>query len=336
MKRIGIIGGGLIGRERLEAVRRLAQGGLPVEVAGVCDADPAMLAKTAADYGVPGFAVADALLAQQPDLTIVALPHDAAVPMTLAALAAGGRVLLEKPMGRNLAEAEALFKAAGDRLWVGFNYRFFAGIRRAIQDARQGAFGRLIGIDILMGHGCSPGQEKTWKLDPVRAGGGCLIDPGVHLLDLALLIGGAMPNACSGTSWKGFWNTGIEEDVHLLLSIGELTVSVQVSIVRWRSTFRMEVHGTEGYGVVTGRSRSYGGQSYVTGRRWGWQNAASQAASETLELESDGTDSFAAELQALLWPADAPGCGWPAACSAAEALRVMQLLDRVRGELGLI
>ncbi len=336
MKRIGIIGGGLIGRERLDAVRRLAQSGLPVEVVGICDADPAMLAKATSDYGVPGFPTPDALVAQQPDLTIVALPHDVAVPVTLAVLESGGRVLLEKPMGRNLDEAEALFKAGGDRLWVGFNYRFFAGIRRAIQDARQGAFGRLIGVDILMGHGCSPGQETTWKLDPVRAGGGCLIDPGVHLLDLALLIGGAPPNACSGTSWKGFWNTGIEEDVRLLLSVGDLTVSVHVSIVRWRSTFRMELHGTDGYGVVTGRSRSYGGQSYVTGRRWGWQNAASQAASETLELESDGTDSFAAELQALLWPDDGLGREWPAACSASEALRVMQLLKRVRDELGLI
>jgi predicted dehydrogenase len=336
MKRIGIIGGGLIGRERLDAVRRLARSGLPVEIVGVCDADPALLVKTTAEYGIAGFATPDTLLAQQPELTIVALPHDVAVPVTMAALAAGGRVLLEKPMGRDLGEAEALFEAGADRLWVGFNYRFFAGIRRAIQDARQGAFGRLIGVDILMGHGCAPGQEKTWKLDPDRAGGGCLIDPGVHLLDLALLLGGALPDRCAGTSWKGFWNTGIEEDVRLLLSMGELAVSVQVSVVRWRSTFRMELHGTDGYGVVNGRSRSYGGQSYVTGRRWGWRNAASQAASETLELESDGSDSFAAELQALLWPDDGPGREWPAVCSAAEALRVMQLLERVRGELGLI
>src|SRR5579885_586598 len=126
MKRIGIIGGGLIGRERLEAVRQLAKSGLPVEVIGICDADPATRAKAAADYGAPEFSVPEALLAQRPDLTVVALPHDVAVPVTLAALEAGGRVLLEKPMGRNLREAEALFNAGGDRLWVGFNYRFFA------------------------------------------------------------------------------------------------------------------------------------------------------------------------------------------------------------------
>ena len=33
-----------------------------------------------------------------------------------------------------------------------------------------------------------PGQEKTWKLNEERAGGGCLIDPGIHLLDLCMLL----------------------------------------------------------------------------------------------------------------------------------------------------
>lgn len=336
MIRVGVIGAGLIGRERLAAIKQLAAENLPVKLAGICDANAALREKAAAEFDAPGFASVEQLLDQRPDWVVVALPHDAAVTVALEALARGPSVLLEKPMGRDLYEARRLAEAGGARLRVGFNYRFFRGIRRAIQDARRGAFGRLIAINFVLGHGCSPGQEKTWKLNAARAGGGCLIDPGVHLLDLCLLLARGKLEIAGATTWSGFWNTGIEEDVQLILrSEDGISMSIQISIVRWRSTFSLGVHGTEGYGEVTGRNRSYGPQSYKTGPRWGWRTAASQAASETSVLESDGLDVFAAETRALLFPPDGGDEAWPQPCTAAEALAVMELLDRIRERLGL-
>jgi predicted dehydrogenase len=289
----------------------------------------------AAEFEAEAFASLDALLAANCDLVVIALPHDISVPITIEALQGRGSVLVEKPLGRDLKEARQLLEAGGDRLHVGFNYRFYPGIRKVIQDARSGRFGNLINIEFLLGHGCYPGQEKTWKLNEERAGGGCLIDPGIHLLDLCLLLAPEGLEVAGGSSWSGFWKTGIEEDVTLILRGAKYSVSLHVSIVHWRSVFRMAVNGTDGYGVVTGRNRSYGPQSYVVGPRWGWQSAPSQVASEKVELESNGMDVFADEMEALLFPTRNAQAAWPKPATAKEAFRVMQLLDDVRGELGL-
>lgn len=334
MIRVAVIGGGLIGRERLLAVRTLAQAGRPVMLAGIYDANVDLGRASAAEFGTMSFDTYEALLDTRPDWIFVALPHDVAIPVTEQALQTGAKVLMEKPLGRDLHEARRLCRAGRTRLSVGYNYRFFPGIRRALQDVRDGTFGRMIGVSVLLGHGGASGSETSWKLNPMRAGGGCLIDPGVHILDLFLLLSNARLEAAGGTAWTGFWNTGIEEDVHLLLSAASVTFSLHVSIAYWRSTFRMELQGTEGYGLVTGRGRSYGTQTYITGPRWGWRSAPDQAASETLVLESDGRDVFVAETDAVLFPQ--PGASsWPAPCSAEEALRVMELLDRCREKLAL-
>jgi len=204
-----------------------------------------------------------------------------------------------------------------------------------IEDARTKRFGDLISVDFELGHGCFPGQEKTWKLNQERAGGGCLIDPGIHLLDLCLLLAPEGLEVAGGASWSGFWKTGIEEDVTLVLRGRGFSISLHISIVLWRSVFRMAVHGTDGYGIVTGRNRSYGPQRYTVGPRWGWQSAPSQAASEKVELESDGSDVFVDEMEAILFPSENHKDQYCKPASSAEALKVMDLLDGVRKELGL-
>jgi predicted dehydrogenase len=335
MIQVGVIGAGLIGRERLDAVKKLVAKGHPVAIGGVYDASKELTQKASVDYGTVAHDSLDSFLGADYDLNVVALPHDIAVPIVIQALGGRGDVLTEKPMGRDLKEANELIQAGGDRLKVGFNYRFYPGIRKALQDAKTRRFGETIGVDFLLGHGCFPGQEKTWKLNEERAGGGCLIDPGIHLLDLCMLLAPDGLEVSGGASWAGFWKTGIEEDVKLLLKGKDFSISLHISIVLWRSTFRMAVNGTDGYGVVTGRNRSYGAQKYTVGPRWGWQNAPSQVASEKLELESDGNDVFADEMEALLFPPEDETNLWPRPASSAESLRVMQLLDNIREELGL-
>ena len=333
--RVGVVGAGLIGRERLDAVKKLAAKGHPISIAGVYDASAELTQKAADEYGTKGHSSLESLLAENHDLVVVALPHDITVPIALKALEGKGDVLIEKPMGRDLKEATRLVEAGGSRLKVGFNYRFYPGIRKAIQDAKDGRFGDVIAVEFLLGHGCFPGQEKTWKLNDERAGGGCLIDPGIHLLDLCLLLAEDGLEVAGGSSWKGFWKTGIEEDVNLILRAKNFSISLHVSIVHWRSQFRMAVHGTEAYGVVTGRNRSYGPQQYMVGPRWGWQLAPSQAASEKIELETNWMDVFADEMEAMLYPAAGEQGAWPRSASSADAMRVMELLDAIRQKLDL-
>jgi predicted dehydrogenase len=333
---IVLLGAGLIGRERAKAIEALRADGRPVTLLGICDPYHIELEEFCQPLGVRAIRRLEDALALEADWTIVATPHDVAVHCATAALAAGRRVLLEKPLGRNMAEAEAIARSAqhADQLVVGFNYRFYEGIACALRDLREGYFGQLTSVNMILGHGGSPGDAKSWKLNPERAGGGALIDPGVHLLDLCHQIAHPSELTVAGAlAWDGFWKTGIEEECHLLMRTGQCIFNVQVSVVRWRSTFRMEVHGTEGYGIVTGRGRSYGRQTYVRGRRWAWlEQNRTQAECEEVLIDTDGKDVFAAEMASLFWGDHAYGAS---ACTMHEGLAVMKTLELCRERLTL-
>jgi predicted dehydrogenase len=276
----------------------------------------------------------DDLLRRSPDLVVLATPHDVAVELLPRLLAEGPTVLVEKPLGRSGSEARALAarQVRPGQLWVGFNYRFMPGVTRLLDDVREGYFGELIGVSMTLGHGGAPEDADSWKLDGERAGGGCLIDPGVHLLDLARLLAPAGYSICGGSTWSGFWNTGIEEECRLLLETHEGTsVCIDVSVVRWRSTFRIEIFGSSGYGIVNGRGRSYGLQEYRRGRRWGWKVGRDQRDTEEVIVSTDCSTAFRDELAALIAPA---GTGVPV-CGAIEAAQVMEDLDACRRVLRL-
>lgn len=326
--RVGVIGLGLIGRQRLSALNDLVGRGCAIEIVGVVD--PCLAANPEIAGTAPVVSSVERLVAMRPDWILVATPHDVAVEVVSSVLASGIGVFVEKPLGRDVGEAQQMMSAMqrDGQLRVGYNYRFFDGVKALLHDVAIERFGELVSLEVELGHGGSPDDAKTWKLDPIRAGGGCLIDPGIHVLDLVLKIAGTELEVVGASSWAGFWKTGIEEDVHLLLAGTKVpTVNLHISVVRWRSTFRMELHGTEGYGVVEGRGRSYGPQSYRRGRRWGWQGALTQFDSEEAVCISDCDDAFALELKALLCE---EGDSVSLVGTADEAIAGMDLLEKCR------
>lgn len=326
--RVAIVGFGLIGRERLKALCGLRDEENLVSEIGVCDPFAKEAQTEIADSGAIWIDSVENLADFKADLVIVATPHDTAVRIVESLLPTGTRVLMEKPFGRTLAEAERLASLMlyEDQITLGCNYRFFPGVSALLRDANSGLFGQLVSMNMVLAHGGSPGMEKGWKFDPVKAGGGCLIDPGIHLLDLCHVLcrSGVQPQ--SGQQWRGFWNTGIEEEVHLHLKGGaNLMINLQVSIVRWRSKFQIELNGVEGYGLVEGRGRSYGLQRYRRGKRWGWRDAKNQEASEEKVCVSDCQESFRDELRVLVTPQKSKN--WIQPCSTAEALNAMRTYE---------
>lgn len=330
--RIALLGAGLIGRERLLAIEQLRSRGRDVEVCAVFDPHLTDVEAFQKRFKVPVVDDIDRLYDTVPDWVVIAAPHDTAAQLAIESLRHGFQVLIEKPLGRSSDEARRIAAAAHrpNQLWAGFNYRFYEGIAAAIDDIRNQRFGPLISVNFTLGHGSSPDAAKSWKLDPIRAGGGCLIDPGIHLLDLCRLISPDQLSVTAGWSWQGFWNTGIEEECRLHMDGGGFLIDAEISIVRWRSVFRMEIHGRDGYGVVTGRNRSYGIQRYIRGRRWAWQGGVSQADSEELVVETNGDEVFANEMDALFF-----GKGNTAlpVGRASDAIAAMELLDDCRAKI---
>lgn len=302
--KILIVGAGLIGCERINAVKKIAEAVPTISLMGVYEPNLERRELVRNKYQVPMVDSLEDALAQKPEWVFICTPHDVVIPILKQAFAADANVLIEKPLGRSLEECQDIVnnKPSHCKLQVGFNYRFFAGVCAALLDFRKNKFGKLISVNLTLGHGNAPGMEKSWKLDPVQCGGGCLIDPGVHLLDLILEMSAGTLTIDSVNSWSGFWKTGIEEEAHILMHDSNGTIfNTQISLNKWRSTFRLEINGTEGYGIVEGRGRSYGPQTYRTGKRWGWQDGKSQADSEIIVVDKDSCeDSFYEETKAVL------------------------------------
>lgn len=327
--RVLVVGHGLIGRQRAAGVVELG-GALAGTVDPIADGRD----------DAPHFAALDDVAPEAYDAAVVALPHDLAVPTATAVLAAGKPVLIEKPLGLHAASARALLDVAAAvdaPSFVGYNYRFLPHIRRVLEAAATGALGPLRTVDMLLGHGGHPGSAEGWKLDPRLAGGGVVLDPGVHLLDLLLLLDPAL-RLLHAAGTRGFWGTGIEEDVVLTFGHDRLLATVRVSHMRWVNDFHVEVIGEDGYGVAAGRGGNYGSQTLRLGRRWAWSEpgAPSQRETETTADFGPANGSLTDELAAVLdrWRgAPAPTTG-PHPATFAEAYNVTALVDAVYDRIG--
>ncbi len=186
--RLGFLGVGWIGRQRMQV---LADSGVAT-VAAIADAsrDAAFAARADA----PDAAVVedlDALLAMELDGIVIATPSGAHAAQAIAALERGMAVFCQKPLTRTAEEAERVLAAAraADRLvGVDFSYRHVAGMAQLRELVRSGGLGQLHAIDLTFHNAYGP--DKDWFYDMARAGGGCVMDLGIHLLDLAQWVTG--------------------------------------------------------------------------------------------------------------------------------------------------
>ena len=120
---------------------------------------------------------------------VIATPSALHAEQAIRALHAGAAVFCQKPLGRNAAEAAEVVEAARDAdrpLSVDLSYRHTAGIGRIRELIRSGGLGMVHAVDLVFHNGYGP--DKPWFYDKAQSGGGCVMDLGVHLVDLALWL----------------------------------------------------------------------------------------------------------------------------------------------------
>jgi predicted dehydrogenase len=182
--RLGFLGTGWIGRHRLEAIA--ASGA--AEVAAIADPAPANAA--AARALAPGaieLRSLDELLEAGLDGLVIATPSALHAEQSVAALEAGLAVFCQKPLGRTAEETARVVEAArrADRLLeVDLSYRHVEAARRVRELVLDGDLGDVFAAELLFHNAYGP--DKPWFYDPALSGGGCVIDLGIHLVDLAL------------------------------------------------------------------------------------------------------------------------------------------------------
>ena len=184
--RLGFLGVGWIGRNRMEAM--LAAG--KAQGFAICDPSHEMVAEAqnlAPDAKLVGSL--DELLALEPDGVVIATPSALHSEQSIRVVESGAAVFCQKPLGRNATEVEAVLDAArkADRLLgVDLSYRHTAAMQAIRELIRSGKLGQVFAADLVFHNAYGPGN--AWFYDPKLSGGGCLIDLGVHLVDLALWL----------------------------------------------------------------------------------------------------------------------------------------------------
>lgn len=123
------------------------------------------------------------------DGVVIATPSAMHSEQSIRALSRGVAVFCQKPLGRNAVEARAVIEAArkADRLiGLDLSYRYTQGMQRIAEIVRAGELGHVFAIDLVFHNAYGP--DKAWFYDPAQSGGGCVMDLGVHLVDLALWV----------------------------------------------------------------------------------------------------------------------------------------------------
>lgn len=199
---VAVVGFGWMGQVHSRAFARLPHHypDLPLRPrpVAVADVDPGQRALATSAYGF-SHAVDDwKALVTRDDVDVVSVtgPNSVHRDVAVAAARAGKHVWVEKPVGRDLADATEVaeaVRAAGVRSAVGFNYRNAPAVERARALVERGALGRVetVAVRLVSDYAAHPDAMLSWRFDPGLAGSGAIGDLASHGLDLARYVVGA-------------------------------------------------------------------------------------------------------------------------------------------------
>jgi len=318
--RVAIVGCGRVGAKRAQTLG-------PHSLVAVADADGGRARDLAA--GVPGCVSSEdwreVVARADVDAVVVATTNDVLAPVTLAAIRERKHVLVEKPAGRSASELEPLIsaaRAAGVTVKVGFNHRFHPAVQKAHVLFDDGAIGPLMYVRGRYGHGGRLGYEREWRADPVIAGGGELLDQGVHLIDLARWFAGEFVEA-RGHVGTFFWDMPVEDNGFVWLRSAHGPVAwLHASCTEWKNLFSFEVFGRQGKLQVEGLGGSYG----VERLTW-YRMRPEMGPPETTIWEYHGDDpSWAAECVHFF---ECIARGTPPSGTLEDALAALRLIEDV-------
>jgi predicted dehydrogenase len=321
--RLGFLGVGWIGRNRLEAI---GASGI-AEVVAVADVDPGAAAAAASPYGAQ-VVTPDEVLSGAPGLdgVVIATPSALHAEQAVRAICSGLAVFCQKPLGRTAGECAAVVDAAQRSdllLGVDLSYRHLAGVV-AMRQALP-AIGDVYAADLVFHNAYGP--DKAWFTDPELSGGGCVIDLGIHLVDLALwLLDGPKVEGVEARLFAKGRRVEPDEPVVEDYATALLDLSTGASISLSSSWFlhagvdaeiSATFHGTDGSVALHN----------VEGSFYDFRAVLRQGTSEQVLVEPP--DAWGGRA-AVAWARQlADGTGFDPAC--ASVVEVARVLDRMYG-----
>lgn len=261
--RVGIAGYGVVGRRRRHFIDKHPALKL------VALSDKTFERGRRVENGVRLYQDCHDLVAREDlDALFVCLPNYMAAPITCAGLKRGFHVFCEKPPGRTLADVDAVWKLAKRRpklkLKYGFNHRYHDSVREALRIVAGGELGRVISLRGVYGKSKIIPFSDAWRGKRKYAGGGILLDQGIHMVDLIRLFAGEFSDVHSFIS-NEFWRHDVEDNAYALMRTKSGVVAMlHSSATSWRHRFHLDITLERGglilSGILSG-SRSYGAET---------------------------------------------------------------------------
>lgn len=209
------------------------------------------------------------LLAEPLDALFVCLTNDIAAEVTIAGLQHGLHVFCEKPPGRSVEDILRVIACERQRpslkLMYGFNHRYHESVQDALKILRSAELGRVINMRGMYGKAkLITFNQPDWRTKREIAGGGVLLDQGIHMVDLMRLFAGDFREVQSFIS-NGHWGYDVEDNAYALLRTADGVVAMlNSSATQWRHRFHLDINLERGSlilgGILSG-TKSYGAET---------------------------------------------------------------------------
>ncbi len=261
--RIGIAGYGVVGMRRRACVDLHPD----MQLVAVCDRKFDGCGQMT--DGLKYYSDYRQLLAEDIDILIVCMTNEIAPEVTIAGLEEGLHVFCEKPPGRNVRDIEMVIEKEQLnhrlKLMYGFNHRYHESVRDALKIVNSGELGRIIHLRGVYGKSqLVTFNQPDWRTKREIAGGGVLLDQGIHMVDLMRLFAGDFEEVHSFVS-NSHWGHDVEDNAYALMRTKTGVVGMlNSSATQWRHQFNLYINLEAGSlilgGILSG-SKSYGAET---------------------------------------------------------------------------
>lgn len=322
--RVAIAGYGVVGKRRRKVIDLHPQ----LQTVAVCDR--VFAGEGVLEDGVRYYSHYQKLLEEKLDLLFVCLTNDMAPEVTIAGLEKGLHVFCEKPPGRNLDDMVRVIRCERRhpslKLKYGFNHRYHDSVRDALRLVKNEDLGPIINLRGVYGKSSIISFDSDWRTKRALAGGGILLDQGIHMVDLMRLFVGDFTQIHSHISNR-YWHHDVEDNAYALMRTADGVVALlHSSATQWRHRFHLEIALARGAIILSGilsGSKSYGAETLTVA--YSNDNDGGDPRETTTRYNQDNSwnDEIAEFADAVL--ADKPIL----AGNSIESLKTMQLVYRI-------
>jgi len=262
--KVGIIGYGVVGKKRHSILKKYKQ----LKVIAASDVNDHSL--LGLSKNVQTFNDYRKLINESNcNIVFISVPNRFAAEATKLALRKGIHVFCEKPPARSsreLSSIKNLIQGKKIKLKYGFNHRYHASILKASEIINSGRLGKIVAMRGIYGKSkIISFDQSDWRSKRSEAGGGILLDQGIHMLDLMLFFAKEKFKKVFSIVKNDFWNHDVEDNAFALMETSSgIVAQLHSSATQWRHKFNLEIILERGAlvfgGLLTG-SKSYGDET---------------------------------------------------------------------------